>query len=53
MAPRKDLEQETRRLTEIIRATYRTLDSIALPNAKREHLQKEVDLRIAARGRRC
>ena len=49
MAPGKDLEHEARQLTEIIRATWQMLDSRALPNAKREQLQKEVDLRIAAR----
>ena len=49
MAPGKDLKQEARQLTEIIKATCQMLDSRTLPNAKREHLQKEVDLRIAAR----
>ena len=49
MAPEEDVEQEARQLTEIIRATCQMLDSRTLPNAEREHLQKEVDLRTAAR----
>jgi hypothetical protein len=49
MRPRKDLEQEARQLSEVIGATCRMLDSRTLPNAKREHLQREVDLRTAAR----
>jgi hypothetical protein len=49
MAPRKGLEQEAQQLTEIIRATCRMLDSKTLSNTKRERLQREVDLRTAAR----
>ena len=51
MAPWKDLEQEAQQLTEIIGATCRMLESRTLPNAKREHLQREVD-RGLPRGRR-
>ena len=49
MRPRKDLEQEAQQLTEVIGATCRMLESRTLPNAKRARLQREVDLRTAAR----
>ena len=47
--PRKDLEQEARQLTEVIRVTCGMLDSKTLSSARRERLQREVDLRIVAR----
>jgi hypothetical protein len=47
--PRKELEQEARQLTEVIRATCGMLDSRTLSSTWRERLQREVDLRIAAR----
>ena len=49
MAPGKDLEQEARQLTEIIRATCQMLDSRTLPNAKRERLQHPSSARRATR----
>ena len=49
MALRKDLQQEARQLTEVLTATCRLLDSTTLPDDRRMHLQREVDLQTAAR----
>ena len=49
MTARKELKQKAHQLTEMIHATYEALDAIALRDPHREHLRKQVDLRVAAR----
>jgi hypothetical protein len=49
MALWRDLQQEVRQLTEVLTATCRLLDSTTVPNTRRMHLQREVDLQTAAR----
>jgi len=49
MTVRKELKQKAHQLTEMIHSTYEALDAIALRDPHREHLRKQVDVRVAAR----